>query len=292
MPATRFPQENTSTHMHAPTDLHQEHHAGDPALPTLLCVHGLGGHVRHWDQVVAAVDGRAPMTTVDLPGFGASPALGGRISLDDLADAVASAAPSRFVVVGHSLGGPLALRLAVRSPQGCMGVVALCGTIPSFQQTLARRVRPWRQRPATAWATTAEVGSTVLPVPRPVRGLLARHPWLRQATLWPFVAAPRELDPAFARILLDGAGAPGLLATAGAVARAPDVRTLPRPAVPVLAINGTLDRIAPPADLELCRHQIDDAVLLEGCGHVPMLEQPQALAERLVDFAKNTVDAR
>jgi pimeloyl-ACP methyl ester carboxylesterase len=272
--------------------LNQEHRAGDPALPTLFCVHGLGGHVRHWDRLVAAIDARAPITTVDLPGFGASPPLGRRISLDDLADAVAAAAPSRFVLVGHSLGGPLALRLAVRRPQGCMGVVALCGTIPSFQQTLARRARPWRQRPATAWATAAEVASTVVPVPRPVRGIMARSPWLRQATLWPFVAAPRRLDPDFARILLDGAGAPGLLATAAAVARAPDVRTLPRPAVPVLAINGTHDRIAPPADLEECRHQIDRAVLLEDCGHLPMLEQPEALADLLVEFAKSAGDAR
>ena len=93
----------------------------------LLLLHGLGGTCQYWERTQVLLAARARCIALDLPGFGLSDLPPGGFSLDAAADRLAAAlgelggAPA--VVCGHSLGGPLAVRVARRHPAAVSRVV-------------------------------------------------------------------------------------------------------------------------------------------------------------------------
>ncbi|HNG78699.1 MAG TPA: alpha/beta hydrolase, partial [Burkholderiaceae bacterium] len=94
--------------------------AGPADAPVLLLIHGLGQNAHtDWTEPVQSLAREYQLVVVDLPGFGASPSPGGAYSFttlgQQLAQLVTRLAPGRRVhVVGHSLGGAVALHLAQR----------------------------------------------------------------------------------------------------------------------------------------------------------------------------------
>jgi pimeloyl-ACP methyl ester carboxylesterase len=275
--------------------VHYVDHAGPsgwPAHRALVLIHGLGGRRQHYEPVIPALARHARTIAIDLPGFGASPLPWPDLSLDDLADAVAAvlgdASVTDAVIAGHSLGGPLVLRLARHQPAVASALVLVCGTVQSFQRTLARRIDPWLRAPRTAVVTLAEVLMTALPVPRRLHRPLATSRLGRRLALWPFVHHPAELDPPLARLLIEGTGTPGVLPTARALGRIdgwedPDPSGLP----PVYAINGAFDRIAPLADLNRFPVPLRRKAVLPA-GHMVMLEARDRFTEELVAILGET----
>jgi pimeloyl-ACP methyl ester carboxylesterase len=87
-------------------------------------------------------------------------------------------------------------------------------------------------------------------------------------------------------LLLGGAGAPGVFPTARAIGRSDPRRGLAEVRCPILSIGARHDRICPPADLAAWTQQTPKAttVLLEECGHMLMLERPQAFNEQIGQF--------
>jgi pimeloyl-ACP methyl ester carboxylesterase len=260
--------------------------AGNPTAATpLVLVHGLGGRWQHWAHVIRAMSARGRVLALDLPGFGESRYPTDRqLDLADMADAVAALASElslgRVVFVGHSFGGPLGMTFASRHESLTEALVLVAGTVQSFQRTLARRLRPWFVRPLTAVSTVAELIYTAVPIPEAVRGPIARSPRLRPLALWPFVLAPRHLRAEDARLLVDGAGGPGVLPTARAIGRASGWERL-QVGAPVTLINGDHDRIAPLADLRTYPGRVERALVIKNSGHVPMLERPDAFVDAL-----------
>src|SRR4051795_3176630 len=90
--------------------------------PTLILVHGFGGAGSNWDALVPRLDPSRRLIVPDLPGHGRSSPLPAVAGLGAFADRVAllldreDAWPA--VVVGHSMGALVALRLARRRPGG------------------------------------------------------------------------------------------------------------------------------------------------------------------------------
>jgi pimeloyl-ACP methyl ester carboxylesterase len=106
--------------------------SGDPKLPSLVFVHGLGESGLCFEQVVGHPR-LGPWTryVVDLPGYGRS-VWGEPVSLAGLADHLAAwmrevHPGERVIPIGHSMGGVVALLLAERHPDLVDGVVDVDG---------------------------------------------------------------------------------------------------------------------------------------------------------------------
>jgi len=98
--------------------------------PDLALLHGWGMHGGVWDGVRDALARRFRLHIVDLPGYGASPAFE-PYDLEHLARAVAAALPDKVRVCGWSLGGQVALEMALLFP-GQIEYLVLTATTPCF----------------------------------------------------------------------------------------------------------------------------------------------------------------
>jgi pimeloyl-ACP methyl ester carboxylesterase len=98
------------------------HHVRRGSGKPLLLLHGLGGSWREWGPVLDDLAAEREVIAVDLPGFGATPPLPGKVSIETLAEAVTSFLESHDLVgvdvVGSSMGARLALELARRRVVG------------------------------------------------------------------------------------------------------------------------------------------------------------------------------
>jgi len=140
---------------------------GGDGEPVLLLLHGLGATGEVWNGLHDVLSRRWPgrWVTPDLPGHGGSGPLPG-YSFGHLAAAVARTVPAatRLVVLGHSLGGVVALALA----SGWFGVrvSAVCGLgikVAWTDEELAR-ARALAARPNPVYATRGEAAERYLRV--------------------------------------------------------------------------------------------------------------------------------
>jgi pimeloyl-ACP methyl ester carboxylesterase len=174
--------------------LHRRHHQGGDVF---VLAHGLGGRWQHWSQNIPALGQRGRVIAVDLPGFGGSRPLPGRYWIDRFADAIAELCRQLrlppAVFLGHSLGGPLAVRFATRHADLAKAIVLVAGTVDIFAETLGGRHlgRNLRRHPRTVASTYFEVPTAALPAPRILRRQISRRATLRRSLLW----AGRRVNP-------------------------------------------------------------------------------------------------
>jgi pimeloyl-ACP methyl ester carboxylesterase len=233
---------------------------GAAATPLVL-LHGAGGTLRHWPEQIRALPGRR-VIALDLPGHGDSPGPSLR-SIAAYAERVLSALDALGIgsaaLAGHSMGGAIALTVALEAPSRAAALV-LVGTGARL-----------RVSPAVLQATADPAA----------------------------LAAAAEGMCAYAFGSLGGAAArreftEGLLATAAGVAHgdfsacdAFDVMArLGEIRAPALVVCGTEDRLTKPKYSEFLRDGIPGArlELVPGAGHMVMLEAPGAVAERIQAF--------
>lgn len=169
--------------------------------PALLLLHGLGGQMRHFDfGAMADLRLEFRVVSVDRPGCGHSRRAKGQT--DDLAAQARTLAAliarlglERPTVVGHSLGGAVALQLALDHPQA-VGALALVAPLSQLPQRVPAAFMPLAIRPRwlrALFAHTLALPATVIgggrlmarvfgpdPVPRDFAtrggGLLALRP--------------------------------------------------------------------------------------------------------------------
>ena len=100
------------------------HGASDATRPPIILIHGAGGHHLSWPPQVRRLLGER-IFAVDLPGHGKSAGVG-RHTIEDYAaailDFVAALKLSTVVLIGHSMGGAIALRAAIEAPGQVMGL--------------------------------------------------------------------------------------------------------------------------------------------------------------------------
>lgn len=225
------------------------------AREPLVLLPGMLGDDSTWAEVAALLgDQAAPRAC--------------RIDLDDsvpeMARSVLAAAPERFALAGHSLGGIVALEVLRQAPHR-VTLLALCNTSgrpPSDEQLTAWARLRERVEAGEFLTAASEVAVTNLPEHR--RG-------------------DAELVERCER-MARSVGADGLLRQLAAQATRPDsLPFLADIAVPTLVLSGAVDQISPPALQQELAAGIDGAerVMVPGAGHMAPLEDPAAVAAHL-----------
>ncbi|MEC4020786.1 alpha/beta fold hydrolase [Streptomyces sp. H27-D2] len=251
--------------------------AGEP----LVLLHGIGHHWQAWEPVLGILAASYDVIALDLPGFGASPALPAGIGYDvpsvvrALAATFKALGVDRPHVAGNSLGGLLALELGreklVRS------VTALS---PAGFWTEGER------RYAFGVLGAMRAGAKLLP--QPVVAQLARTAVGRMALTGSIYARPGRRSPQAVadetRALREATGFAQTLTVGRAGVRFTD----DIPDVPVTIAWGSRDRLLPRRQGIRAKHTIPDArlVRLPGCGHVPMSDDPARVARVILDTAR------
>lgn len=128
--------------MSAPLRLFAER---DGVGPPLLLIHGLGADHRDWRDVKPSLARRYRVIAPDLRGHGASPRGGGPYSPGHMARDVLALMDAegidRAPVVGHSMGGAVALSMALIAPHR-LRALAIVNCLPSFRP---QRFNDWRE---------------------------------------------------------------------------------------------------------------------------------------------------
>lgn len=223
----------------------------------LLCLHGAGGTHQHWGYQLRDLAGSARVFTLDLPGHGRS-ALPGRASIPAYGAAVLqfmdACGLDRVALAGHSMGGAIALWLALERPDrvsrlGLVGAGARMRVAPDILAGFARDL------------------------PGTIRTIVALS---YAASAPPALRAKAEQSYA----LCDPAVYHGdFLACDGFDVRA----RLAELRCPVELVVGAEDRMTPPKYGEALRDALADArlTLVPGAGHMLMIERPAAVTSAL-----------
>ena len=245
--------------------------AADP--PVVVLLHGWALHGGLLQPLAARLGDARRTFCPDLPGHGGRPYRPRFRDLAGLAEAVAADLPPACVLVGWSLGGLVAARLAA---DNCPAVrrLVLLATTPRFVNGDG-----WQQGLAPGLVAEFAAG-----LGRDYRGLVRRFLALqargdeRQGTLL------RQLR---ASVFARGEPDPAALAAGLEVLLGSDLReAVTRIAVPTLVVTGANDRLTPPGAGDWLAGQIPGARLeqIAGAAHAPFLSHPDAVAQAVGGF--------
>ncbi|MFD3406278.1 alpha/beta fold hydrolase [Kribbella sp. NPDC058693] len=247
--------------------------------PPLVLLHGIGSSRRVWSPVIDALAEHFDVIAVDLPGFGESPPLDPEVEphpaalADEVAgflDALGIIAPA---VAGNSLGGWVALELAEVRPTASLVLISPAGLWPWGTPTynrLSLRATRWL---AYHWAE---------PVSR-----LVNHKFGRALVMRQVIGRPFRMNPELAREMVwDMAAGPGFDATLEA-SRNRHYLAQPGPEVPITVAFGTRDLLLRRRSRHVEQLPLGARLeLLPGCGHVPMSDDPRAVADLIMATAR------
>ena len=227
--------------------------------PPLVLIHGAGGRLMNWPPQLRRLDGRS-IYALDLPGHGSSGG-SGLSTIEAYRDSVLAFADAlslcSFAAVGHSMGGAIALSLALHRPERISRLILL-GTAAALPVA-----------PRLLDGLTVDYASTVN--------------WLM-----PLLFAEKtdvRLRDEYRQQLLSIA--PGLVLNDFLACNAFDVRDrLSIIRVPTLFICGDTDKMTPAARSKTLYNQLPDAELhvINEAGHMVMVEQPAATVAVIQQF--------
>jgi pimeloyl-ACP methyl ester carboxylesterase len=245
--------------------------------PVLLLVHGWAGSAADWERLLRVLPSRLRAIAVDLPGCGLSDkpdaAYDMPCFLDALRSFCAALSLSRVVLAGHSMGGLIAVHFTARFPdmveklilidpyglkgeEGGLRFLARLGPVVNLAFLLNTRL-------FIEWAMRAHV------LHEPAPELLERAVESTAVSI-----LGREGARALARM------------TKSVIGREHVEALLPTVSQETLLIWGEQDRLLPPrwADAFASRLRRAEVRRIAGAGHMPMLEEPDAVADLIADF--------
>ena len=235
----------------------------------VLFLHGLGSCGADWSLQLPPFQVRYDVLTLDLPGHGSSPAMTGRWRIEDMAAQVsrllADVVAEPVYVVGLSLGGAVALALALAHPEQIRSLV-LVNTFARLRIDRAGRRRISRRLFNLMRGDMFALGQTVA-------GGVFPHPGQRELREIAARRIAQNSRQAYMAVLF-------ALRRFDVLPRLEDIQT------PTLIISGEADTtVAAAAKQELADH-IPGAVFesIPGSGHATPLDEPDRFNELVLSF--------
>lgn len=252
------------------------HHIERGKGPAVIFLHGIGGDGASWLPELEALSGRCRAVAWDMPGYGGSPALPEMTfpalaaALDDLLGKLGVA---RVHLVGHSIGGMVALEFAARFPERVAGLV-LYATSPAFGKADGDWQRDFlkaRLAPLDAGRRMAELAPSI------VESLVGDNPD-KQGIARATAAMERVPEEAYRAALQCLVTFDRRDALAGITA-------------PTLVLAGEKDDNAPATMMERMAGKIPGArfQVIPGAGHLAHFERPAAFRAALDAFLDRTI---
>lgn len=238
-------------------------------MSTLLFLHGVGGGRAAWDRQLPYFTARGHRALAwDQPGYGGTEPVA-PYDLERLAAALRRRiGDDPAILVGHSMGGFIAQEAYARFP-GSVRALVLCFTSAAFggsSSDFARQFIAARIAPLDEGRTMTEIAARLMPAMRGSRSDPAGLALAERV----MAAVPPETYRKAVQLLTTF-----------------DRREqLARIRVPTLLVAGSDDRVAPAAAMERMAQKIPGAefVLLQGCGHLGPMDQPDAFNAALAQF--------
>lgn len=193
-------------------------------------------------------------------------------TVEQMSEAILQGLPPKFALLGHGLGGDVALDLIRRAPERVTRV-ALLATDPLPEPPGSAAAREARIVAARA----GRLGQAMLEEIPP--RCLADTPW-------------RDEILALVQDMALGLGEGVFLRQSRALQRRPDQqKTMRRVKLPALVIAGEADTLVPMRRSEFTAGLMPFGKMqvIAGAGHLASLEQPEAVSEVLADFLKGPV---
>lgn len=247
--------------------------------PPLLLVHGLGGGAVNFTGLAPLFARSHRVLIPDLPGHGGTEPLPHVDGLDDLAAHALAVAEHEGVttasVLGYSMGGVVALRLAAARPDAVSRLVLIA---PAGIVSTTRRARLWLG--ISGFLRPARIASHG-------RRLVARRPTLRRPIFGYWGAtAPEALSGESVLGFLEPAARHTDVDSAGRALLADDPRQdLGLVRCPTFLLWGARDRLIPLADgFEYARRLRCPIRVIPAAGHLVVGEYPEVCAELLEPF--------
>jgi pimeloyl-ACP methyl ester carboxylesterase len=261
--------------------------------PVLLLIHGMAGTCENWREVIEPLARRHTVIAPDLPGHGLSATGPGDYSLGNLAaglrDLLLVLGHERATLVGHSLGGGIAMQFAYQFPERCERMVLVSSG------GLGREVH-WLLRaaslPAADYVLPALTSRRVLGLGRDISGLLGRVGLRPGGDLEVLGRGFESLDNTGSR--------QAFLHTVRAVIEpggqrvSAQSRLAVAATLPTLIVWGERDSIIPvehgaAAHAAMPTSQFE---VFDRAGHMPHDDDPYRFAKVLTDFCDTTEPAR
>lgn len=229
--------------------------------PPVILLHGAGGSHLNWPPQIRRLSGQH-VIALDLPGHGKSDGVGRQNILEYSKVVVAFMNAIKLppaVMIGHSMGSAIALTLALRYPKRVRGLGLFGG---GAKLRVAPEILELASNPSTTHAIVEMVTERSFGPdanPRLKKLGVQQMAEIRQPVLYGDFLACDDFDTR---------------------ERISKVR------VPTLILCGSEDRMTPPKRSEYLRDEIEGAELhiIDGAGHMLMLEQPDEVARLLGDF--------
>ncbi len=264
--------------------------AGDltSGAPVLLLVHGMAGSSATWRDVLGGLGARYTVVAPDLPGHGESDkprqdySLGAQANA--LRDLMVALGVDRATVVGHSLGGGIAMQLAYQHPQFCERLVLVSsgGLGPEVSWMLRALALPGAEylMPALFSSYLRDAGNSVS---RRLARFGIRWPHVEQEWRAFVSLVEPESRQSFVRTLR------AVIDTGGQSVSAHD-RLYLAVNLPTLIVWGERDRIIPVAHASAAHEAVPGSrlVIFEESGHFPPSEEPGRFVEVLSEFMDST----
>jgi pimeloyl-ACP methyl ester carboxylesterase len=259
---------------------------GGGSGPVLLLIHGMAGTCENWRGVAEPLAQRHTVIAPDLPGHGVSAGGPGDYSLGSLAtglrDLLLSLGHERATLVGHSLGGGIAMQFAYQFPELVERLVLVSsgGLGPEVSPVLRAAALPGAD---IFIGATASVGQRVGGAIGRGLGAVGMKPGPDVAEVargYASLAEPQRRKAFLATLR-------SVVGTEGQRVSASD-RLYLAESIPVLIVWGARDPIIPVRHGEDAHRMLSGSRLeiFEGAGHLPQLEQPGhfiAVLERFLE---------